>query len=415
MNDPHGINFDGEKYHMFFQYVPNVTKWESALLWGHAVSEDLVNWQEVEPALHPLADEVGCWSGSVVINNDEVPVMFYTSPKNDEWGHGRVISATGSEDWNTWTRTSAQPLVDGPASSQYFDFRDPQVRRDGDTWKMTIGGGIREVGGAAFQYSSSDLSSWTFDGVIAQGDKNITTPIYTGTVWECPQFFEVDGNWVLLISAMDGNGLQQELYAVGDYDGVNFTARKWGFFGHTTMMYATTTFKDNAGRTCAISWLREDAGETPEGSPWAGAQGITSVIEIVDDRLVLTPHPDLDSYFQDRIDLVSPLTVDRVGSAWRLAVDLVAESAFSVIVAGDTSWSLAVDRVRNELVVTADEKVILEMPLGAEPGVLDLIVDADLLEVFWSAGEGSAATHIPANESATVTVLGTDFAGRLAR
>ncbi|MEY4322902.1 MAG: hypothetical protein RL410_683, partial [Actinomycetota bacterium] len=318
-------------------------------------------------------------------------------------------------DWKVWTRTSETPLVDGPAEPTYFDFRDPQVRRDGDVWKMTIGGGIREVGGAAFQYSSSDLNTWVFDGVIAHGDKNMTTPIFTGTVWECPQFFQVDGQWVLLISAMDGKGLQQELYALGDYDGLNFVPRTWGFFGHTTMMYATTTFTDNSGRTCAISWLRESDGKTPEDSLYAGAQGITSVIEIVDDRLVLTPHPDFDKYFEDRVDVTSPLTVDRVGSAWRIAVDLVAESKFSVIVAGENSWSLSIDRARDELIVTVEEKVLLEMPLGAEPGVLDFVVDADLLEVFWSAGEGSAAVHIPANEAATVTVMGADFVGRLAR
>ncbi|MEY4348131.1 MAG: hypothetical protein RIS43_550, partial [Actinomycetota bacterium] len=245
--------------------------------------------------------------------------------------------------------------------------------------------------------------------------KNNVSPLYTGTVWECPQFLQVDGQWVLLISAMDSDSLKQELYALGDYDGVNFVPRKWGFFGHTKMMYATTTFTDNSGRACAISWLREHQDKTPEGSPWASAQGITTVMEIVNDRLVLTPHPDFDQYLEDRVDVTAPLTVDRAGTTWRLAVDLVAESRFKVIVAGESSWSLEIDRARNELLVVADETILLEMPLGAEPGVLDVIVDADLLEVFWSAGEGSAAVHVPANESATVTVMGSDFGGRLAR
>ena len=58
MNVPHGINFDGEKYHLYFQYVPGVTKWESKIQWRHAVSNDLVQWQDVAPALIPLDDDV---------------------------------------------------------------------------------------------------------------------------------------------------------------------------------------------------------------------------------------------------------------------------------------------------------------------------------------------------------------------
>ena len=414
MNDPHGINFDGEKYHLYFQYVPGVTKWESKIQWGHAVSDDLVEWKEVAPALIPLDDEVGCWSGSVIADGDE-RVMFYTRPGAEDWGRGQVISARSDSQQESWVRTSHIPLVDGPHDSTHIDFRDPQVRRDGDVWKMTIGGGIRDVGGAAFQYSSSDLVTWNFDGVIAQGDKTSVSPIYTGTVWECPQLLHVDQHWVLLVSAMDNNGHAQELYAIGTYDGVQFAPQHWGFFGHTPTMYATTTFTDKDGRACAMSWLREANNETPTDSPYAGAQGVVVVMEVVENRLVLTPHPDLDNYLSDRIDVLSPLTVDNVAGAWRLAVDLVAESAFQMIVAGDVSWTMSIDRANDWLVVTSGEAVLLQMPLRAEPGVLDVIVDADLLEVFWSAGEGSAAVHVPASAEATVTVIGSDFAGRLAR
>ena len=414
MNDPHGINFDGEKYHLYYQYVAGTTKWESHISWGHAISTDLITWKELSTAIDPTADEVGCWSGSVVTDGER-RVMFYTRPLSTEWGHGQVISAIADAQQEVWSRTSDAPLIDGPADSTHFDFRDPQVRRDGDVWKMTIGGGIREVGGAAFQYSSQDLVQWNFDGVIAHGDKDSLSPLYTGTVWECPQLLQVDERWVLLISAMDNKGLAQELYAIGEYDGVNFTPQHWGFFGHTSTMYATTTFTDRDGRPCAMSWLRESNNETPEGSSYAGAQGIVAVMEVIDNRLVLTPHPNFDSYLDDRVDVSSPLTVDNVGPKWRIAIDLVAESAFQMIVAGETSWTLTIDRANDVLVVSAKDEVLLQMPFGAEPGVLDCIVDADLLEVFWSAGEGSAAVHVPASAEATVTAFGSDFAGRLAR
>jgi beta-fructofuranosidase len=415
MNDPHGVHFDGENYHLFYQYVPEVTKWESKLFWGHAISADLIDWQEVQPALAPLDDEVGCWSGSVVIN-DGAPVMFYTRPTSEDWGRGQVVSAIGNADRTSWTRTAQSPLINGPEDGHsFYDFRDPQVRRDGDVWKMTIGAGIRDKGGAALQYSSTDLLSWNFDGVLATRLSTELQPLYTGTVWECPQFIKVGEHWVLIISAMDGKDLSQALYTIGEYDGKQFTPQHWGFFGHNQLMYATTVFHDKDNRPCAISWLREANNETPKNSPWASAQGIAVVLEVVNNQLVLTPHPDLDMYLTERSDVSSPLTVDNVGSAWRLAVDLVAESALNVVVAGDTTYSIAIDRAHDVLVVEHESKELLEMPLSAEPGVLDIVADADLLEIYWSAGSGSAAVRVPAMENATVTMMGKDFEGRLAR
>ncbi|MDQ1626047.1 MAG: beta-fructofuranosidase, partial [Actinomycetota bacterium] len=45
-NDPHGIVYDGARYHLFFQYNPVATVWAPAIHWGHAVSDDLVTWVE---------------------------------------------------------------------------------------------------------------------------------------------------------------------------------------------------------------------------------------------------------------------------------------------------------------------------------------------------------------------------------
>jgi beta-fructofuranosidase len=44
VNDPLAPTWDGERYHLFFQYVPGSVEWAPNCHWGHAVSDDLVHW-----------------------------------------------------------------------------------------------------------------------------------------------------------------------------------------------------------------------------------------------------------------------------------------------------------------------------------------------------------------------------------
>lgn len=384
-NDPHGIVHVNGTYHLFMQYVPGSLEWKSDLSWGHATSTDLVHWTELAPALDPLADEVGCWSGSVIIDDAGVPHMFYTRPSRDEWGRGMVVLARGNADLTEWTRVGV--LIDGPPSGEYFDFRDPQVRRDGDVWKMTIGCGKRDFGGAALQYHSHDLEHWEFDGELASRSAQDETPFATGTVWECPQFLQVDGNWVLMVSAMDTNQetLAEVMYAIGDYDGSRFTPRNWGRFGHSRRVYATTTFHDADGAPCAMSWLRDTL---EPGQEWAGEQSLVHRLNVVDDRLVVSQHPNLDPI----VAVEDP--------AWRTTIEIDDAHAggFCVDVDDeDIGWSLVLDWDASLLHVTVEDAVVYAADLrnDARSGTLDIVVDAGIAEITWSGGEGVYVALVP--------------------
>jgi len=52
MNDPNGMVYYEGEYHLFFQYYPDSTVW-GPMHWGHAVSKDLVHWEELPIALYP--------------------------------------------------------------------------------------------------------------------------------------------------------------------------------------------------------------------------------------------------------------------------------------------------------------------------------------------------------------------------
>ncbi len=401
-NDPHGIIHADGVYHMFFQHNPQGVNWSPRCHWGHATSRDLITWREAEIALSPAEGEAGCWSGSVVIN-ERGPVIVYTSTTAEHWERGRIALARPRGGMSDWVRDPAYPVIEGPPDGlDVVAFRDPSVRYEGGRWKAIIGAGRTGSRGCALQYSSADLETWTFDGIVA--DQPVTGwSVYTGAVWECPQLLQIGDDWVLVVSAW-ADGIPGSVnYAIGDYDGeATFTARDWGVFTHGEELYATTTFRDAEGRPCAMSWLRERGNVAPEGSPWCSSMSLPHVLSIVDGRLAVSQHPSLEAVLADTSDLGdigpgSSLDAAIPGHVWRLRFGIGGSQSggFSVSITGHGQPFALQMADESMSVVDGNGTVLLAMPVSVDGADVDIVVDADILEVIVTGTEGIASTRIP--------------------
>ena len=86
MNDPNGFSEYQGKYHLFYQYYPYAAHWDS-MHWGHAVSKDMVKWEDLPCALAPdqQYDAFGVFSGCAVVRGEE-HILMYTGV--EETGKG---------------------------------------------------------------------------------------------------------------------------------------------------------------------------------------------------------------------------------------------------------------------------------------------------------------------------------------
>jgi sucrose-6-phosphate hydrolase SacC (GH32 family) len=229
MNDPNGLVFYEDEYHLFYQYNPYGDKW-GHMSWGHAVSPDMVHWKHLPLAL-PEEDGVMIFSGSAVIdwNNssgfgkDGQPPMvaIYTGYRTNDNLQFECI-AFSNDKGRTWTKYSGNPVINLNSK----DFRDPKVQWHEPTkkWIMTVS--LSAEHKVCF-YGSTNLKEWTLLSKFGPAGA-------TGGVWECPDLFELpvsgthEKRWVLAVNINPGSiaGGSGGQYFIGQFDGTRFVADK---------------------------------------------------------------------------------------------------------------------------------------------------------------------------------------------
>jgi beta-fructofuranosidase len=297
MNDPNGlIQWEGA-YHMFYQYNP-AGAFHAAIRWGHAVSTDLVHWEHLPIALAPTpasVDADGCFSGCAV-DDGGIPVIIYSGHSGTKQ---RPCVATSADNLRTWQKYPGNPVIAGPPEGlDVVEFRDHSVWREGNTWYQLIGSGIKGSGGTALLYRSPDLLHWEYMHPLYIGDVNKIDPIWTGSMWECPDFFSLGGRHILVVSVWHEERLFYPVYFTGTYfdSDHRFTPEQVHRLDFGTSFYAPQTLRDAQGRRIMWGWLREEQDDAAQiASGWSGVMSLPRILSLRSDGMLdMTPAPELE-------------------------------------------------------------------------------------------------------------------------
>lgn len=373
INDPNGLVYADGIYHLYFQYNPFNTEWNN-MSWGHAVSKDLLKWEQKETVLFP--DKEGTmFSGCGIINErkclglpKDALIYFYTAAGNaNKWSSGKQFTqriAYSTDKGETLIKLK-EPYVDTICKEN----RDPKVYWHDESNSYIMALWLEENIFAILR--SENLENW-----------QESCRFSLEGAWECPdlvKLYDENGNEQWMFWSADG------FYFFGEFDGYTFKTdgiRHNAYFGKNE--YAAQTYFGTEGRTISIPWLRFPN----DGRIFTGAMGLPREIsfkKLDNGELTLVQKPVKEFFekakFQGKLqqfDIIQnqALYIKSECDDRALKID-IGESILECI-------------PQNGIIKINDEVIKLERKIDT----LELLIDDTILEVWVNNGIITGAYNI---------------------
>ena len=248
LNDPNGLTQFRGKYHVFYQWLPDVVP-QGNKQWRHCISDDLVHWTDEGSTLQPKEwyEKNGCYSGSGIATEDAY-FLFYTGNVRDaEGGRETYQCVAVSDDGKSFRKKG--PLIYLP-DGYTAHFRDPKVWKKNDRWWMVLGAQTKELKGNVAIFESNDLKKWDYRGNL------LDTSMDWGYMCECPDVMDIEQQF-LVVSCQKKTGCKGIVFSGRmDYAEAKFQLQDEGnLLDEGLDFYAPQSFADESGRCILIGWL----------------------------------------------------------------------------------------------------------------------------------------------------------------
>lgn len=422
-NDPNGFSWYKGEYHLFYQYHPYSNEW-GPMHWGHATSKDLLVWERHPAAMAPDEeyDRAGCFSGSALELPDGKQLLMYTGVQEDIDSEGKPSSrqtqCVAVGDGVNYEKYTGNPVITAehlPEDGVATDFRDPKIWQDEDgTYFVIVANMVTDGTGRMLLYRSKDAFLWEYCSVLdASGGE-------WGQMWECPDFFSLQGKQVLILSMMDmlpkddfhvGHNVG---YMLGNYDKGNYQFTRecvqpidWGID-----FYAPQTMQTPDGRRVMVGWMQAwtNSKFVPNGVKYFGQMTVPRELSVRDGKIYQQPIRELEMHRREPVfyknrKISGEETLEGIrGRVLDMTVWVDLESDFK-----ELDIKFACDKKHHTVIRYVPKKGILsmdrsasgynydilhrrELPMNVVDGKLKLrfLLDRFSMEIFINDGEKAA-------------------------
>ncbi|CAM2838153.1 Sucrose-6-phosphate hydrolase [Vibrio mytili] len=416
LNDPNGLCYFNGEHHIFYQWTP-VGPVHGMKYWYHVSTKDFVHFTDHGVGLSPDQDydSHGVYSGGALVENDKA-ILFFTGNKRDE----------------NWNRVPTQCFATMSSNgdiekhgivieNQYYTehFRDPKVWKQGDDYFMVVGAQTRDEKGSMVLYQSKSLDSWQHRGPIKTRFSDL------GYMWECPDFFEIDGKSVMLFSPQgvsssnpyDFKNIYSVAYIVGDRLNIDtlelenhqdIAQPDYGFD-----FYAPQTYLDEQGRRILIAWIGLPEIDTPSVEyQWAGMLSLPRELTFKDGYLTQSPLSELKNLREQGVTFVGTHHLDTCSFLIKLELENEAfELELSNAHGDNVTFSadehdFSFDRSNMSHLYAQEFGCIRKAPRLDAKQTIEIYVDNSVIEIFINGGKHTMTSRFFIDGLETVSLTG---------
>lgn len=338
LNDPNGFAFYQGEYHLFYQWFP-LGPVHGLKHWYHTKSTDLVHWENVGVGIVPgdAQDSHGAYSGSAIEHQGQLYLLYTGNTRDADWVRHPKQNVAVMDQQGQVTKWD-DPVIAGVPAGYTDHFRDPKVWKVNDRFYAILGAQRVNETGCVVLYSSPDFRTWSWEGEV------ITSLPAFGYMWECPDYFELDGQGVLLFSPQglvpEGDRYQniyQSGYLLGEkLDLENRVFRHEDFIelDRGFDFYAQQTTEAPDGRRILVGWMGLPEIAYPTDSHgWAHCLTLARELTIENGRLKQRPVRELTSLRGQSVQVAGQLRDEVseyagfVGTSYELSCTYTNENA----------------------------------------------------------------------------------------
>ncbi len=253
INDPNGLIFHDGVYHLYYQNNPVSKEWKN-MSWGHAISTDLLRWQEEDTFLLPKNRDKTIFSGSAFLEDNKIAFYYTLADIVDD----ALFTQRRAESKDGYTIDKDEEVV-GPLGK---GTRDPKIFIHNDSKYMVL------------YLEKNDFALFK-----EENGKWVKTSVFSAEeAWECPDIICVKDK-LFFISA-DGFYWNCEI----ENDEVRIVGNRGNLYT-TKLPYAAQSYSNVNDRVIIVPWLRV---LTPSLLS-TGAMGLPREVDMVGNRLSLIP------------------------------------------------------------------------------------------------------------------------------
>ena len=254
INDPNGVIFYKDNYHIFYQYNPYENHWNNISI-GVATSKDLLKFDDFKVALAPTKEVDGIFSGSIIEKDDNLHLIYTKHIERNNFRKESISEAFSNDgigfksDFKDIVDEDSLPLFDSE------NFRDPFIYKEKDTYYLFIASRDKEENlGKVFVLRSKTLDNFKYYFEIG--------PLEVfGEMVECPAIGKIGDYYVLVYSKIKKDESGKDIHTTGyllldmDLENGYYAILKCGVMDASKDFYAPQLFKTKSGELALISWF----------------------------------------------------------------------------------------------------------------------------------------------------------------